>query len=301
MFLHCGRYLGTTCFHFCSKEAKRKVLDNREWDKRQRGRMYNSPLQRNRRIGNLEGSRVLENTLNAAIIRNHEQILYIAKPQEEGELHKATCHRQCRSIFTLERNLDKLSQLDAKERANCNSTDSRRSSIRQPTANPGRIYQRVCIFCENDKYTRNSRTTEEQCVDMHADETIRKAAAGKCDNRILAVISRELVVAEALYHKSCYRNQCTRNIPVTGDKKEDSEYTEYFQAELQGYDYIGTDLLQNLRILRLSELYALSTSFVNSQGEREMQNRITSRYSAKSLQPRPSRSFLSIFWKSGIL
>ena len=263
--------------------------------------MYNSPLQRHRRICNLEGSRVLANTLNAATIRNHEQILGIAEPQEEGELPKATYHRQCRSIFTLERNLDKLSQLDAKERANCNTTDSRRSSIRQPTANPGRIYQRVCIFCEKDKYTRNSRTTGEQCVDMHADETIRKAVAGKCYNRILAVISRELVVAEALYHKSCYRNQCTRNIPVTGDKKEDSEYTEYFQAELQGYDYIRPDLLQNLRILRLSELYALSTSFVNSQGEREMQNRITSRYSAKSLQPRPSRSFLSIVWKSGLL
>ena len=245
--------------------------------------MYNSLLQRHRRIGNLEGSRVLENTLNAATIRNHEQILDIAKPQEEGELPKATY------------------QLDAKERANCNSTDSRKSSIRQPTANPGRIYHRVCIFCEKDKYTRNSRTREEQCVDMHADEAIRKAAAGKRDNRILAVISRELVVAEALYHKSCYRNQCTRNIPVTGDKKEDSEYTEYFPAELQGYDYIRTDLLQNLRILRLSELYALSTSFVNSQGEREMQNRITSRYSAKSLQPRPSRSFLSMVWKSSLL
>ena len=128
--------------------------------------MYNSPLQRHGRIGNLEESRVLENTLNAATIRNHEQIRGIAKPQEEGELPKATYHRQCRSIFTLERNLDELSQLDAKERENCNSTDSRRSSIRQPTANPGRIYQRVCIFCEKDKYTRNSRTREEQCVDM---------------------------------------------------------------------------------------------------------------------------------------
>ena len=134
-------------------------------------------------------------SLNAATIRNHEQILDIAKPQEEGELSKATYHRQCHSIFTLERNLDKLSQLDAKERGNCNSTDSRRSSICQPTANPGRIYQRVCIFYEKDKYTRNSRTREEQCVDMHSDETIRKAAAGKCDNKILAVISREFVVA----------------------------------------------------------------------------------------------------------
>ena len=49
---------------------------------------------------------------------------------------------------------------------------------------------------------------------------------------------------------------------IIGDKKEDSEYTEYFQAELHGYDYIRTDLLQNLRSLRLSELYALSTSYI---------------------------------------
>ena len=87
--------------------------------------------------------------------------------------------------------LDKLSQLDAKERANCNSTDSRRSSIRQPTTNPSRSQQRVCIICEKDKYTRNSSTREEliQCVDMRADETIRKAAVGKNDQRILAVVS----------------------------------------------------------------------------------------------------------------
>ena len=68
-------------------------------------------------------------------------------------------------------------------------------------------------------------------MDMRADETTRKTAIGKYDNRILAVVSRELVVAEARYHKSCYRN-CQRNIPVSRDKKEDSEYTKYFQAEL---------------------------------------------------------------------
>ena len=64
------------------------------------------------------------------------------------------------------------------------------------------------------------------------------------------------MVAEARYRKSRYRN-CTQNIPVSGDKKEDSQYTEYFRAELQEYDYIRTDLLQNLRIVRLSELPAL--------------------------------------------
>ena len=59
--------------------------------------------------------------------------------------------------------------------------DSRRSSIRQPTANPCEIFQRVCIFCEKDKNTKNSRTRQDkvQCAAMRADETIRKAAVGK--------------------------------------------------------------------------------------------------------------------------
>lgn len=83
-----------------------------------------------------------------------------------------------------------------------------------------------------------------QCLDMHADETIRKAAVGTNDHRMLAVVSRELVAAKACYHKSCYRNY-TCNIPVSVDKKEASEYTEYSRAEFQGYEklfnYIRTD------------------------------------------------------------
>ena len=205
-------------------------------------------------LKDLESSKTF---LNAANIRNHEPIL---ERTTSGELPKVTYHRQCRSVCTLKRNLDKLSQLDAKEGTNCNSTDGCRFSIRQLTANPSRIYQRVCIFCEKDKYTRNSRTRKEliQCLDMRADETIRKAAVGKNDHRMLAVVSRELVAAKACYHKSCYRNY-TRNIHFSGDKKEVSEYTEYSRAELQGYEklfnYIRTDLLQNPRIVRLSELY----------------------------------------------
>ena len=90
---------------------------------------------------------------------------------------------------------------------------------------------------------------------MRADKTIRKAAVGKNDHSMLAVVSRELVAAKACYYKSCYRNY-TRNIPVSGDKKEASEYTEHSRAELQGYEklfnYIRIDLLQNPRIVRLS-------------------------------------------------
>ena len=219
-FLHCWRCLCTTCFYFCSKGAKRKVLDSKEQGNRQR-REEECIIHCCKDTGELAALKDLESwktLLNAAPIRNHEPSLEIAKTLEEGELPKVTYHRQCRSVFTLKRNLDKLSQLDAKERTDCNSTDGRRFSIRQPTAKPSRIYQRVCIFCEKDKYTRNSRTREEliQCLDMRADEMIRKAAVGKNDHRMLAVVSRELVAAKACYHKLCYRNY-TRNIPVSGD------------------------------------------------------------------------------------
>ena len=65
----------------------------------------------------------------------------------------------------------------------------------------------------------------------------------------MAIVSRELVAAEACYHKSCYRNY-TRNILVSGDKKEDNEYIENSRAELQGYAIClidGMALVQRLK------------------------------------------------------
>ena len=78
--------------------------------------MYNSLLQRYWRMAPLKDLESWKTLINAATIRNHEPILEIVKTLEEGELPKVTYHRQCRSVFTPKRNLDKLSQLDAKER-----------------------------------------------------------------------------------------------------------------------------------------------------------------------------------------
>ena len=99
---------------------------------------------------------------------------------------------------------------------------------------------------------------------------------GKNDPRILAIVTRELVAAEACYHKSCYRDY-TRNIQgavSSGDKKEEDECPEYTNAESQAYEnfftYIETRLLQNPRIVRMVELYTLFTSFLKSQGVKEI-------------------------------
>ena len=65
-----------------------------------------------------------------------------------------------------------------------------------------RVYERICVFCGKTKYLKGAKTREAliQCVDLHADSTIRRAAVGKNDPRILAIVTRELVAAEAFYH-----------------------------------------------------------------------------------------------------
>ena len=68
------------------------------------------------------------------------------------------------------------------------------------------------MFCEKAKYLKATKTREAliQSIDLHVDSTIRRAAAGKNDPRILAIVTREFIEAEACYHKSCYRDY-TRN------------------------------------------------------------------------------------------
>ncbi|CAH3131725.1 unnamed protein product, partial [Porites lobata] len=142
-------------------------------------------------------------------------------------------------------------------------TSSRRSSIRQPVTTQSRVFERICVFCEKAKYLKGTKTREApiQCVDLCADSTIRRAAVGKNDPRILAIVTRELVAAEACYHKSCYRDY-TRNIQ--GAVSSESQAYENF------FTYIETRLLQNPRIVRMVELYTLFTSFLKSQGVKEI-------------------------------
>lgn len=73
------------------------------------------------------------------------------------------------------------------------------------------------------KRTREPLT---QCRDLRSDHTIRNSAIAKVDERMLAIVSRELVAAEAHYHRSCYREYvrgATDNTPCTSDLVDDND------------------------------------------------------------------------------
>ena len=73
-----------------------------------------------------------------------------------------------------------------------------------------RILDKSCIFCPPEKpakYVKGTRTREPlvQCVELQADARIREVAIKRNDTKVLALTSRDLVAAEAWYHKSCYK------------------------------------------------------------------------------------------------
>ena len=82
-----------------------------------------------------------------------------------------------------------------------------RLSTRQIATSARRMYEVQCIFCEKKhKFLKGQKTRESlvQCRELRADKTISIAALKKSDTPILAVVSRDLVAAEAHYHRSCY-------------------------------------------------------------------------------------------------
>ena len=157
-------------------------------------------------------------------------------------------------------------------------TAAKRTSIRQsPTTST--TYEHVFIFCEKkSKYLKGTRNREPlvQCRDLRADHSIRKSAMEKKDSRILAIASREIVAAEACYHRTCYKVYTRAGASPTGASDGCGESLEdgYVNFESEAYqmlfDYIRSDVLANEKIVRLTEITELLVSYLTSLGVEEI-------------------------------
>lgn len=107
-------------------------------------------------------------------------------------------------------------------------------------------------------------------------------AIDKQDTRIMALVSRELVAAEACYHKSCYRDYTRPKVPTSTNyssvKTDDPEPTDqqYTQLEQEAYGLlfkdIRFDILENPRLVKMSELLNTLVSYMQSLGVKEIKN-----------------------------
>ena len=139
----------------------------------------------------------IEALQNAARIQNFDAILNLCEYDYDSKLWY---HRNCHSSFTHKKTLASLS---SKEDSSA-GTDPWKSLRDGPSSS--RVMDKICIFCDKKtKYITGSKTREPlmQSLELRSDDKVRQAAIRQFDNKILAITSRELVAAEAHYHKTC--------------------------------------------------------------------------------------------------
>ena len=200
--------------------------------------------------------------LKAAQIRNYQPLLDIAQNLEEDEVPEVLYHRQCRSLFTLKRDIDKILQTE-KESIESNEPPLKRRSIRGESS-ASRVYEKDCIFCDEDKYIKGTRTREKlrKCLELRCDDSVRLAALRKNDEKILAVASRDIVAAEAQYHPSCYKDYTRPPKKAKSSGSASTSCTEddvkYQAVESNAYEqlfqFIRNDLFPKPRVMKLVTL-----------------------------------------------
>jgi len=189
----------------------------------------------------------------AAEIQMFFPILNLDESEHEEKLYY---HRNCRASFTHKKTLEGSL---TRNKASPSGTEMRKSTREPSTSNTSRVFDHICIFCKKkNKYAQGSKSTEllMQSREFRSDEKIRNAAMAKLHDIILAITSRELVAAEAHYHKSCYRNYTRGEKQTSTDRPLPDDDIRYQTAEqnayLMLYDHIRNTLFAEPQAMKLT-------------------------------------------------
>ena len=104
----------------------------------------------------------LESLLKAAASRNHRPLLDLAENAKEGEIPTVSYYRKCRSLFTMKRELEKISQAAAAaEEIPESNVESGEQRPRRQEPSTSRTYPEICIFCQKKtRYKKFTRTCD---------------------------------------------------------------------------------------------------------------------------------------------
>lgn len=149
------------------------------------------------------------------------------------------------------------------------------------TPGPSRVYEGRCIFCQNvTKYLKGQKTREPltQCAELRADARIRDAAVKKLDDRILVLLSRDLVAAEGHYHMSCYHSYMYVSQGDATSSVKDSEDTEdsydalVRQAFNELFQFIKKELFVHPEVVTMTDLLSRLKKYLQDLGVTEVRD-----------------------------
>ena len=215
--------------------------------------------------------------INAAKIREYERILSMPVGENGCPNIPVRYQRTCRSTFTHEKDLLKLSGEDEKE--DPSPSEPRRSS-RDPSAGESIILPKYCIFCKKDKYKPKSTTREKShsCMEFRADEKVKKSAMlyvelctemSDTAKEVLGLCAKDLISSEAKYHGSCYK-MFFRVLSMSNKTFVDENFNDIGGSRLDDvydseYEFCEK-LTTSSRIVEFKEIRKLMQDKANKQG-----------------------------------
>lgn len=144
-------------------------------------------------------------------------------------------------------------------------TSPRKRRKTSATSSSSRVYQQECIFCERLKYVNRILEKLVKATQLRVDQTLRQIATTRCDEKILAITSRDIVAAEAHYHRSCYRDYTRPDQQRQSEKSEPGDDAEY-DAFSDLFQFIRTEVLDSQVVTTMIELTKKLESFLQSRG-----------------------------------
>ena len=141
-----------------------------------------------------------------------------------------------------------------------------------------RVYEARAIFCQKvTKYLTGQRTKKlaTQCIELRADARIRDVAVKKMDDRILALISRNLVAAEGHYHMSCYRSyMCVSKGVATSSEKDGEDNEDSYDALVRHtfdelFQFIKKELFVHPEVVTTTDLLSRLLKYLQDLGVTE--------------------------------
>ena len=134
------------------------------------------------------------------------------------------------------------------------------------------------IFCEETKRLKGTLSREKlvKATQLRVDDTLRKCAVDRGDAKIITLTCRDLVVAEAHYHGSCYRNYARS---TAGNKELDtSEENHNLYGDMEHDSYgdlvkdIKTTVITYKQIVPLASLTNKLQSAMKLKGVQEVKD-----------------------------
>ena len=204
--------------------------------------------------------------LEAAKVWNFLPVLEIAENLNENEVPAIFYHRKCRIIFSMKRDLAK--EPDDKNNEEFKQITAKKRNI---TSN-SRVYINDCIFCGKDKYIRTSSSREPlvKATQLRVDKTLREKDLAKCDDKILAAITRDILAAEAHYHRSCCRDY-TRPEKIRASASSDQEKDDAGERAISDlFTYIQSEVIEKQSITTMTELTKKLEMFAQACGKEKL-------------------------------